>query len=93
MKINEYFDGKVKSIAFSSAKGSASVGVMTPGEYEFGTTTIEFMTIISGKMKVMLPDDTDWTVYSPFETFIVGKNRKFKIQVKEEDCSYLCLYR
>ena len=93
LKNNEYFDGNVMSIAFTTGKGAATVGVMIPGEYEFGTSTIEYMTIVSGNMAVMLPDNTEWTVYSPFETFIVAKNRKFKIQVKGEDCAYLCLYR
>ncbi|MBP1733586.1 MAG: hypothetical protein H6Q55_4015 [Deltaproteobacteria bacterium] len=31
-KVNEYFDGKVKSIAFSPAEGPATVGVMAKGE-------------------------------------------------------------
>ena len=36
-KVNEYFDGTVKSIAFGTAEGPATIGVMAPGEYEFGT--------------------------------------------------------
>lgn len=38
-KTNEYFDGNVKSIAFTAANGHATMGVMAPGEYEFGTST------------------------------------------------------
>ena len=30
-KVNEYFDGKVKSLAFKSMEGQATVGVMAPG--------------------------------------------------------------
>lgn len=38
LQSNEYFDGKVKSIGFtSSSTGRASVGVMAEGEYTFGT--------------------------------------------------------
>lgn len=34
LQSNEYFDGKVKSIGFtSSSTGRASVGVMAEGEY------------------------------------------------------------
>ncbi len=37
LQSNEYFDGKVKSIGFtSSSTGRASVGVMAEGEYTFG---------------------------------------------------------
>ena len=34
-KTNEYFDGKVKSIALESSEGTATIGVMAKGEYEF----------------------------------------------------------
>ena len=58
-KTNEYFDGKVKSIAFATSEGPATLGVMAAGEYEFGTSTIEFMTVVSGTMMVQLPDEQD----------------------------------
>lgn len=41
IKNNEYFGGKVKSMAISTNDGRATVGVMVPGSYEFGTTTEE----------------------------------------------------
>ncbi len=34
-KINEYFDGKVKSIAFETTATPATLGVMAAGSYEF----------------------------------------------------------
>ena len=37
-KMNQYFDGKVASLAFRTATLPATVGVMAPGEYEFGTS-------------------------------------------------------
>ena len=36
-KVNEYFDGKVKSIGFKTSEAPATVGVMAPWHYEFGT--------------------------------------------------------
>ncbi|MDP2112731.1 MAG: pyrimidine/purine nucleoside phosphorylase, partial [Bacteroidota bacterium] len=48
LKVNEYFGGTVKSIALENLEGVATVGVMEAGEYEFGTATIELMTITSG---------------------------------------------
>ncbi|MGE5424050.1 MAG: pyrimidine/purine nucleoside phosphorylase [Syntrophothermus sp.] len=92
LKTNEYFDGKVKSIAFHNHKGPSTIGVMEPGDYEFGTSTIEYMTVVSGTMQVLLPDEDEWSEYGPGETFIVGKNKKFKLKVPE-DCAYLCEYR
>lgn len=42
-KTNEYFGGKVMSIAFESGDKAATIGVMAKGEYEFGTSTKEEM--------------------------------------------------
>lgn len=33
-KVNEYYDGNVKSLAFSNDEGEVTVGVMAPGEVE-----------------------------------------------------------
>ncbi len=91
-KTNEYFDGKVKSIAFETTEGPATVGVMAKGEYVFGTSTVEYMTVTSGKMDVKLPGETQWKTYKEFETFIVPKDVKFNVKV-EGDTSYRCLYK
>ncbi len=91
-KTNEYFDGKVKSIAFSTPEGPATMGVMAAGEYEFGTSTIEYMTVVSGIMVVQLPDEQEWNTFKPFDTFIVQKDKKFKLRINA-DAAYLCLYR
>jgi len=91
-KTNEYFDGKVKSIAFETADGPATVGVMAKGEYVFGTSTVEFMTVTSGKMDVKLPCEDKWKTYKEFETYIVPKDVKFNVKV-DGDTSYRCLYK
>ena len=91
-KTNEYFDGQVKSLAFNNDEGDVTVGVMAPGEYQFGTTTIEYMTVVSGELIVQLPDETDWKTYKPFETFIVQKDKKFKVKVNMET-AYKCVYK
>ena len=91
-KVNEYFDGKVKSIGFEGKEGRATIGVMAAGEYEFGTSTVEYMTVTSGEMLVMLPGETEWKTYKAFETFIVAKNVKFKVKMLT-DTSYRCLYK
>ncbi len=90
-KTNEYFDGKVKSIAFESNKGTATVGVMAKGEYEFGTTTKEYMTVTAGTLTVLLPGKKEWETYNAGETFIVERDNKFKVKA-DPDTSYLCIY-
>lgn len=91
-KTNEYFNGNVKSIAFETVDGTATVGVMAKGEYVFGTSTVEHMTVTSGKMNVKLPGETQWKEYKECETFIVPKDVKFDVRV-ESDTSYRCLYK
>jgi hypothetical protein len=91
-KTNEYFEGKVKSIAFEAAGGPATLGVMAAGEYEFGTSTVEWMTVVSGKMTVQLPGQSEWKDYLPYETFVVPKDQKFRLRING-DAAYLCLYK
>ena len=91
-KVNEYFDGKVKSLAFNGADGEATVGVMAPGEYEFGTGTVEIMTVVSGGMEIKLPGADSWQSFGPNQSFEVAKNVKFGVKIAVET-AYLCLYK
>ena len=89
--VNEYFDGKVKSIGFQTATLPATVGVMAPGEYEFATSQKEVMTIVSGALTVKLPNSSDWETFEPGKSFTVEANQKFQLQVAV-DTAYLCTY-
>jgi len=91
-KTNEYFGGKVKSIAFETPESHATMGVMAAGEYVFGTSTIEHMTVVSGSMQVQQPGETEWKNYQPFDTFVVAKDVKFKVKMAG-DTAYKCLYK
>ena len=91
-KVNEYFDGAVASIAFAPADGPATVGVMSVGEYEFGTSQLEIMTVVSGALTVQLPGADDWQTYSAGTQFTVPADSSFKVRV-EVETAYLCEYR
>ena len=91
-KVNEYFDGKVASIAFAPAEGPATVGVMAVGEYEFGTSSLEIMHVVSGALSVKLPDSSDWETFAAGSQFNVPANSKFLLKVAV-DTAYLCEYR
>ena len=90
-KVNEYFEGKVTSIAFQGEKLPATVGVMAAGEYEFGTSQFETMTVVSGAMTVLLPDAVEWKTFQSGESFTVAANQKFKLKL-QGDTAYLCTY-
>lgn len=91
LKVNEYFEGKVKSIAVDNSKGKATSGVIDAGEFEFGTSTIEYMTVTYGEMLVLLPGSEEWKLFTQNETFKVAKDTSFKVKVSEP-VSYLCRY-
>jgi uncharacterized protein YaiE (UPF0345 family) len=90
-KINQYFDGKVASIAFQTATLPATVGVMAVGEFEFGTSQKETVTVVSGALTVKLPGSGDWKTVNAGDHFIVAANEKFQLQVAQET-AYLCTY-
>lgn len=92
LKVNEYFDGNVKSIALENSEGVATVGVMAPGEYEFGTSKDEYITVITGAMTVLLPGTTEWHTYKPFDMFTVPKDSKFQLKIAEAS-AYKCIYK
>lgn len=91
LTVNSYFDEKVKSIALDNAEGTSTVGVMSIGEYEFGTSQREYMTVVSGALTVKLPDQSEWKTFVKGDTFIVEANQSFQLKV-EETTAYLCRY-
>ena len=91
LDVNEYFDGKVKSIAFQTATLPATVGVMAPGEYQFDTSELETITVVSGALTVKLPDSDGWQEFMPGDIFTVAANLSFDLQVAV-DTAYLCTH-
>ena len=91
LQVNEYFDGKVKSIAFESTTLPATVGVMKAGDYTFGTSQKEYMTVVSGELLVKLPGSEEFVSFKDGATFIVEANQSFDLQIPT-DTAYLCKY-
>lgn len=92
LKVNEYFDGNVKSIALTTAEGPATLGVMEKGEYEFGTAGEELMKVVSGKLTVKLPGASDWKDFTDGQSFKVAANSRFQLKVPV-DTAYICWYK
>ncbi|CRF28847.1 Uncharacterized protein conserved in bacteria [Mycobacterium tuberculosis] len=92
-KANVYFDGKVTSRAVLFADGTKkTLGIMLPGEYEFGTDVKEIMEILAGELKVLLPGSTEWLEIKGTGEFTVPAGEKFKLDVRtvtDYCCSYL----
>ncbi|MBL1293527.1 MAG: pyrimidine/purine nucleoside phosphorylase [Thiotrichales bacterium] len=92
-KANFYFDGQVTSRTVIFAEGEKkTLGIMMPGEYEFGTEAKELMEILSGELEVLLPESTEWLKIVGGQGFEVPALSKFKVNVKtitDYCCSYV----
>jgi uncharacterized protein YaiE (UPF0345 family) len=90
---NIYFDGQVTSRTVLFADGEKkTLGIMLPGDYEFGTADREIMEILSGELEVKLPGSEAWQTIIGGQSFEVPANAKFQLRVKtvtDYCCSYL----
>lgn len=90
---NLYFDGRVSSRRLQFADGSCkTLGVMLPGEYDFGTEAAELMEITSGDLEVRLPGRDDWQRLGAGARFEVPAQSRFQVRVHgvtDYCCSYL----
>ena len=92
INVNEYFQGTVKSLAYASADGKSTIGVIEPGEYEFGTSSHEIMVVIEGELIALLPGESEWKSFKNSESFEVQANSSFKVKASSQT-SYLCKYK
>ncbi|WP_316829755.1 pyrimidine/purine nucleoside phosphorylase [Pedobacter aquatilis] len=89
---NQYFDGNVKSLGYESADGKSTIGIINPGEYEFGTAQKEIMHVIEGVLNALLPEHDEWESFGTGSKFEVPANSSFKVKT-DIQTAYLCQYR
>jgi uncharacterized protein YaiE (UPF0345 family) len=91
-KANVYCDGKVTSRTVIFLDGSKkTLGIMFPGDYEFGTAEKEIMEILAGNLDVMLPGAEGWAAFREGEVFEMPAQSKFSLKVKDLT-DYCCSY-
>lgn len=90
MKHNLYFDGRVQSLGFTDSSGDATVGVIEPGEYSFGTGRPERMDVVSGTLWYRVPGKA-WLSASTGEGFDVPAGVTFEVKA-EVPVSYICRF-
>jgi uncharacterized protein YaiE (UPF0345 family) len=92
-KANVYFDGKVTSRTVILPDGTKkTLGIMLPGEYEFGTAAAEIMEILAGEMTVLLPGQSNWVTYKTGDSFQVPADSRLQLKVPvvaDYCCSYI----
>lgn len=90
-KVNEYFDGAVKSLTFEDNGRSATVGVMEAGEYAFGTSQHETMRVLSGVLEAKMPGESDYTAHAAGAEFEVEAGITFNVRLSTQ-VAYVCYY-
>lgn len=92
-KANVYFDGKVTSRTILLEDGTRkTLGIILPGQYEFGTEDKEHMEVLAGKLSVLLPGSETWASFEAGQTFEIPANCKFKVSANEVS-DYCCSYQ
>lgn len=91
IEVNEYFDGKVKSLKIDSNESKQTVGVLEPGDYEFNTDTSEVMTVVFGSISVYYPEYEEWEDFERGSSFDVSAKSILKVKVGVAS-AYLCEY-
>lgn len=91
-KANIYYEGKVTSRTVFFEDGTRkTLGMILPGQYEFGTGDKEHMEILAGTLHVQLPGSENWQAVEEGNAFDVPANSKFKVSA-EEAVDYCCSY-
>jgi len=87
LKHNSYFEGKVQSVGFERLGRKMTAGVISAGEYHFGTDAPERMTIVSGEVDAKVGDA--WRTYPAGTTFEVPGKGGFDVRAREP-AAYVC---
>jgi uncharacterized protein YaiE (UPF0345 family) len=91
-KANVYFGGNVTSRTIFLEDGRRkTLGIILPGQYEFGTEDKEHMEVLAGKLNILLPGSETWASFETGQTFDIPANCKFKVSVNEVS-DYCCSY-
>lgn len=91
-KANVYFAGKCISHTIIFADGTRkSVGIIFPSLLTFDTSASEIMELNSGKCKIRLHGDVDWSRYEAGDCFTIPAHARFDIETTEL-IDYVCHY-
>ena len=76
IKVNEYFEGKIKSLGFERHGTQYTAGVLLPGTYSIDTEKEEHITLTMGEFEIR-PRDSDWKTTKIGEFCSVDGNHSY----------------
>ena len=91
INVNEYFEGRIKSLGFELKGTPYTAGVVLPGEYTIDTEKEEHITATMGEFEIR-PPGSDWKILGIGDTIIIPSNTSFELKLKEP-AAYICMYR
>ena len=89
--VNEYLEGKVKSLGFELEGTRYTAGVLMPGEYSFDTEEQEHITVTVGESEIR-PPGGNWKTVTTGDAIVIQANSAFDLRVKKP-ASYTCVYK
>ena len=89
--VNEYLEGKVKSLGFERDGVPFTTGVLSAGEYSFDTEKEEHITATVGDFQIR-PPGSDWRGVKTGDTVIIPANSTFDLKVRKP-AAYVCMYK
>jgi len=90
-ELRKYHGDRVMSLTYEDENENFSVGIISPGEYEFGSIKSEKYVVTSGEISCWVEGFNKWVAYRKNETFRVSIRKNFKLSVKKTS-TYLCYY-
>ena len=91
IKLNEYFDGHVKSLGFELDGAPYTVGVILAGSYTFNTEKIEHLQIVAGEIDIKLAGGS-WQKFKKSDATVIPAGISFDLQLKDP-AAYICAYK
>jgi uncharacterized protein YaiE (UPF0345 family) len=91
IKVNEYLEGKVKSLGAEFGGEYFTSGIMLPGEYHFNTEKEERIEVTLGVLNIRW-GNMEWKKVAKGETVVVPRNMSFQLNI-EKTVAYICFYK
>ena len=89
--LNEYFEGKVKSLGFELDGVPYTVGVILNGDYTFNTEKNEHIQIVAGEIEIK-PPGGPWRTIKKGEVTVIPARSTFDLKLKNP-AAYICAYK
>lgn len=90
-ELKKYHGDKVQSLTYEDNQENFSVGIITPGDYHFGSLKNERNIVIHGVISVWIEGDDEWKVYTEGKSFSIPVSKNFRFKV-DQTSSYICYY-